>query len=171
MRVRTSAVGLALKLGTLVALLPAAGCYTYAGTTLESASLGTQARLRLDDDGFGRVVNQAAMSGFPVESLDVNRKGVVGRIVAIGSDDLSVEMRGIGGSVFRAEVPTGAIQELAVRSFSRKRTILTIAGGLALAGTLGSGAFGGTTTQGGPVPPDNMLMMFMPIPLVSIPFP
>lgn len=165
---RTSATRAALKLGALVALLPLVGCYTYAGVALDSASPGTQARLRLDEEGFVRVANQAAMSGFPVESMDVNRQGVVGRIVAVESDNLSVQMRGIGGSVFTADVPTVTIQELAVRSFSRGRTIGAIAFGVALAGTLGTGVFGGTTGQQGPPLPPNLLRSLQ---LVSIPFP
>ncbi len=143
-----SAIRWTLKLAAFVALLPLGGCYTYAVAPMETATAGTQARLRLDDDGFGRLANQAAMSGFPVQSLDANRKGVTGRIVSVGSNDVSVEMRGLGGSIFRAEVPTSAVREFAVRSFSTKNTILVLAGGVALASTLASGVLGGTTSTG-----------------------
>ena len=148
-------------LAALVALLPLGGCYTYAAAPMETAVAGTQARLRLDQDGFGRVANQAAMSGFPVQSLDANRRGVTGRIVSVGANDVSVQMRGLGGSVFTVEVPTSAVQEFAVRSFSRKNTILVVAGGVALASTLASGVFGGTISQGGGgVDPNNSVVSF-----------
>ena len=137
-----------LKLAMLFALLPLGGCYTYAAAPVDTAVAGTQARIRLDQDGFGRLANQAAMSGFPVQSLDANRRGVTGRIVSVGSNDVSVEMRGLGGSIFMVEVPTSAVQEFAVRSFSRKNTILVLAGGVALASTLASGVFGGTLSKG-----------------------
>lgn len=164
---RRSAARLALKLVALVVLMPAAGCYTYSATTLTSAAPGTQARLRLDDEGFVRVANQAAMNGFPVQLMDSNRKGVVGRIVEVGPSDLIVEIRGIGGSVFTAELPIRAIEEFAVRSFSRKRTLILAAAGVVLSGTLASGTFGGTTSQGGGTERDNSLVS---IPLLTIPF-
>jgi hypothetical protein len=167
-----SATVVALRLGALAALLPLAGCFTYIDSTLAETVPGTQARIRLDDDGFGRVVNQAAMNGFPIASLDMNRQGVVGRIMDVGPDNLSVQMRGTGTAMFTAEVQNNAIQSVAVRSFSAKRTIGAIAIGFALGGTLGSGVIGGTVTQQGD-PPEEMFVQipFVRIPLVSIPFP
>ena len=169
---KMSATVFVLKLGALGALLPLVGCFTYIDSTLEETAPGTQARLRLDDDGFGRVVNQAAMNGFPITSLDMNRKGIVGRILDIGPDNLSVQMRGTGSSMFTAEVLNNAIQSVAVRSFSPKRTVGAIAMGFALGATLGTGVIGGTTSQGGDPEPENFVQIpFVSIPLVSIPFP
>ena len=167
----TSAIVWLLKPAALVALLPLAGCFTYNATTLESTSPGTQARIRLDDDGFGRVVNQAAMGGFPVESLDMNRKGIVGRIVDLRADSLSVEMRGIGSAIFTADIQNTAIQEVAVRSFSATRTLGAIAIGFALGATLTSGVIGGSTSVDRPPEPDLFVLPHVSIPLVWIPFP
>lgn len=41
----------------LSALLPLLGCHTYAETSLDGLSTGLQARVRLDEEGFGRVLN------------------------------------------------------------------------------------------------------------------
>jgi hypothetical protein len=169
---KMSATVFALKVGALSALLPLVGCFTYIDSTLGEATPGTQARIRLDDDSFGRVVNQAAMNGFPITSLDMNRKGIVGRILEVGPDNVSVQMRGTGSSMFTAEVLSNGIQSVAVRSFSPKRTVAVIAIGFVLGATLGSGVVGGTTGQAGDPPePFFVEIPFVSIPLVSIPFP
>ncbi|SVD70933.1 uncharacterized protein METZ01_LOCUS423787, partial [marine metagenome] len=77
---KTSAIVFPLKFGALLLLLSLAGCYNYSEAVLESVSPGTPVRVRLTEDGFGRVVNQAATNGVPVESMDMNRRGFVGRI-------------------------------------------------------------------------------------------
>ena len=156
------------RFGLMAALLVQPACYAYVDTGLDTVTPGIQARFRLDQNGFGQVANQAALNNFPVQSLDSSRRGVVGRVLAVESSELSVEMRGIGGSVFTADVPTSAIEEVAVRSFSKSRTVGVMAFGVVLAGTLGSGAFGGTTGPGPPPPPDNM--SWIPLRLLSIPF-
>ena len=169
---KMSALAVGLRVGSLFVLLPLGGCFTYAEAPLEAASPGTQTRLRLDEDGFGRLVNQAAMNGFPVASLDMNRRGLIGRIMDVGPDNLSVRMRGIGGSMFTADIRTSAIEGVAVRSFSKGRTIGAIAAGFVLGGTLGGGVIGGTTSRGGGPEPENFVEIpFVSIPLVSIPFP
>ena len=164
---KMSAIAFPLKLGALVVLLSLTGCYNYSEAALGSVSPGTRVRLRLNEDGFGRVVNQAAMSGAPMESMDHNRRGFVGRIMDIGPDNMSVEMRGGGGSTFTAEVLTGAIQGLAVRSLSKPKTFGTLAGGVALFAMLVSGDFYGTTSTEPPVEPEHLV----PISFLSIPFP
>lgn len=168
---KMSTLAVRLKVGSLFVLLPLGGCFTYAEAPLEAASPGTQTRLRLDEEGFGRLVNQAAMNGFPIVSLDMNRRGLIGRIVDVGPDSLSVRMRGIGGSMFTADIRTSAIEGLAVRSFSKGRTLGAIAGGFVLAGTFGSGVIGGTTGRSTPESENFVQIPFVSIPLVSIPFP
>jgi hypothetical protein len=71
--------------------------------------------------------------------------------------------------VFLADVPTRSIEDFAVRSFSKKRTLVAIGFGFVLAGTLTAGVIGGTTSQGGPPPPDNLIGSHS-IPWISIPF-
>ena len=169
---KMSALAVGLRVGSLFVLLPLGGCFTYADAPLEAASPGTQTRLRLDEDGFGRLVNQAAMNGFPIARLDMNRRGLIGRIMDVGPDNLSVQMRGIGGSMFTADIRTSAIEGVAVRSFSKRRTIGAIAAGFALGATLGTGLIGGTTLGEDPEEPEYMVgIPYLSVPFVSIPFP
>jgi len=169
---KMSALAVGLRVGSLFVLLPLSGCFTYTEAPLEAASPGTQTRLRLNEDGFGRLVNQAAMNGFPIASLDMNRRGFIGRVTEVGPDNLSVQMRGIGGSTFTADISTSAIEGIAVRSFSKGRTIGVIAAAFVLGSTLGSGVIGGTTSRPGPPEPENFVQIpFISISLVSIPFP
>lgn len=141
------------RMAVLVVLLPMSGCYSYAEVPLTSLSPGVQARLRFSQDGFGRVVNQAAMNGVPVESFDLTARGVVGRVVVAGGETMTLQLRGAGGAVFDAQVPVVAIEESALRRFNAKRTVLAVAGVAALtAATFATGVIGGTTSS--PPPPD-----------------
>jgi hypothetical protein len=150
----------------LLALTPLfAGCYTYAETSLSSLSPGIQARVQLTEDGFGRVMNQAAENGVPVDMLDLAGHGVVGRVMTLGPSNVTVQMRGAGGSVFAAEVPTQAVQQVAVRTFSRSRTIGALAIGVALFSGLYAGTAGGTTSP--PAPEDPEMMVFPVAPFVA----
>ena len=151
-----------MKFGALVAILPLGGCFTYAAVPMEAASSGLQARLRLDDDGFVRVANQAAMGRYPVEWLDVTRQGIVGRIAEITSTVVRFEMRGLGGSLFTARVPRASVDEVAIRSFSIKNTVLMVAGGVFIAKTFASGVIGGLGGGGGGDDggPDNAIVSF-----------
>lgn len=148
---------------SLAALLPLTGCYTYATTSLDSLAPGLQARVRLDEDGFGRVLNQAVTNGVPAESMDVQGRGVVGRVVQLGAEDLTVELRGVGGSVFSAAVPNAAIREVALRRFSPRRTISAVAVGAALFAAVYTGTTGGTTTDEPPPDPDLMVLRLFSI--------
>ena len=149
----------------VVALLTMSGCYTYALVPTSSLSPGVQARLRLDQDGFGRVVNQAAMNSVPPETIDFTSRGVVGRVLATGSESVTVQLRGVGGAVFDAQVPVVSIEESALRRFSTKRTVLAVAGVTALvAASFATGWIGGTTSPGGPPDTDDFA------PRVSFPF-
>jgi hypothetical protein len=136
------------------------GCYTYSETSLSALSPGIQARVTLDEDGFGRVVNQAAVSGVPVDMLDMGGRGVTGRVMTLGPSNLTVQLRGAGGAVFDADVPTQAVQEVAVRTFSRNRTIGAVAVGAVLFAGLYAGTTGGTTGPAPPVEPEQMVAPF-----------
>ncbi len=164
---KTSAIVFPLKFGALLLLLSLAGCYNYSEAVLESVSPGTPVRVRLTEDGFGRVVNQAATNGVPVESMDMNRRGFVGRITDFGPGTMNVEMRGAGGATFTAEVLTGAIEGLAVRSFSKGKTLGIVGGVFALFAIMVQGDFYGTTGPEQPVEPEYLV----PISSFSIPFP
>lgn len=151
----------------LLAVLPMTGCYTYREASLASLSPGAQARLRLDQDGFGRVANQAAMNSFPVESLDLTGRGVVGRVVETEGDVMTMQLRGIGGAVFDAEVPVLAVQEFALRQLSARRTILAV-GAVALLSivTFSADWVGGTTSPPGPPDTDDLAPSFsIPVPI------
>lgn len=149
----------------LVALLTTSGCYTYAPVPMSALSPGVQARLRLDQDGFGRVVNQAAMNSVPPETMDLTARGLVGRVVATGSESVTVQLRGVGGAVFDAQVPVVSIEESALRRFNTKRTALAVTGVAALvAASFATGWIGGTTSGGGPPDGDDFA------PRVSFPF-
>jgi hypothetical protein len=140
----------------LVASITMSGCYTYALVPASSLSLGVQARLRLDQDGFGRVVNQAAMNSVPPETIDFTSRGVVGRVVATGSESVTVQLRGVGGAVFDAQVPVVSIEESALRRFSTKRSVLAVTGVVALVtASFATGWIGGTTSAGGPPDTDD----------------
>lgn len=140
----------------LVASVTMSGCYTYASVPMSSLSPGVQARLRLDRDGFGRVVNQAAMNSVPPETMDLTARGLVGRVVATGSESVTVQLRGAGGAVFDAQVPVVSIEDTALRRFSGKRTVLAVTGVAALVtATFATGWIGGTTSSGGPPDPDD----------------
>jgi hypothetical protein len=148
----------------LTASLPLLGaCYTYADTSLETLSPGNQTRVQLDEEGFGRVVNQAAMNGVPMENLDLGGRGVSGRLMSLDPSTMMVEMRGAGGSVFSADIPMHAVQGVAVRTFSRKRTVLAVGLGAVLGSLVYSGTVGGTTGPNPDPEPVNMRVPFFTI--------
>jgi hypothetical protein len=142
MKVQAAWVGRGVTVAAIPVLM---GCYTYTETSLETLSPGIQTRVQLDEDGFGRVVNQAAVNGVPVENLDLGGRAVSGRLMSLDPTNMKVEMRGAGGSVFAAEIPRYAVQGVAVRTFSPKRTVLAAGLGAALGGFIYSGTVGGTT--------------------------
>jgi hypothetical protein len=154
------------RLLVAIAALPLAGCYTYSQTSLESLSTGVQTRVRLDEDGFGRVVNQAATNGVPVATMDFGGREVAGRLRSVGPGSLWLELRRPGGSVFAAEIPLQSIQDAAVRKFSPRRTVGAVAISAAAASLIYAGTVGGTTTPNPPEPPENLR-----VPLFSITIP
>jgi len=151
--------------GFFLGVVALGGCYTYSVAPLESLAPGLQARVRLDEDGFGQILNQAAMSGVPMEMIDLERRGVIGRVVELQADNLRVELRGIGGTVFAAAVPTFQIQEVALRKFSKPRTLAALAAGAIAFGAILKGTAGGTTSPGEPPGPDNMVFPLLSLPL------
>lgn len=146
-----------------MATFPLAACYTYTATPVEGLSPGLQARVRLDEDGFGRVLNQAATNRVPPESMDLQGRGVVGRVLRVEPDTLTVELRGVGGSVFSAAVPSYAIQEVALRTFSPRRTLGVVVVGAALFAAVFTGTSGGRASDGPPPQPDLTILRLFSI--------
>ena len=134
------------------------GCYTFQGSSLDAIPPGHQARVVLDADGFGRIANQAAMNGITADRLDMTGRGIIGRVVELDPELLTLELRGSGSAAYRVHVPTRSIQMVEQREFSRTRTIAAVAGGAVLFSTLvGSGIVGGSTGVAQPADPDRLL--------------
>lgn len=156
------------KVALFVVCVPLSGCYAYMDSSIETLTPGTAVRVRLDEDSFGRVLNQAASDGYDARRLDARRRGLVGRVTETTGDSLSILLRGAGGSVYTARMPNWAISESAVRQFDLKKTGLVVAGFSAFTvAAFGGGWFGGTTSR---VTPEGPQMMTTN-PIISIPFP
>ena len=151
-------LGKSVRVGAFIAMLPLAGCYTWVAASPDSLIPGTQARVRLTQDGFGRVVNQSAANGVPVERLDFTNRGVIGRVVEFGSDELMIELHGAGSAVFAAAVPRRAIEGVALREFRPARTAAIVAASVLIGGTV----LGGTVGGGGSGDVDDVLNLVMP---------
>ncbi len=148
----------AARLLSLGALLPLGGCFSYSTVPLATIGPDQQARLTLDQDAFGRVMNQAAVEGFPVQVMNVSNNRISGRVESVSANDLTIQLRGAGASVLTTQVATGAIREAAIREFDRGNTIITVAAGVgALALMIRGGVVGGGTTEGPEVDPENMI--------------
>jgi len=159
------------RLLLLLIFLPLTACYAYVDSSIEALTPGTNTRIRLDEDSFGRVVNQAASDGYNTQGLDYIRRGLLGRVTESTSDSLSVLLRGVGSSVYTVRVPNWAISESAVREFDLKRTGLVV-GGTSLLFVTGflNGWIGGTTSlqTNQNAPPAEYMT---PVPIFSIPLP
>jgi hypothetical protein len=150
----------------LVASVPLlAACYTYTETSIETLSPGIQTRVRLDEEGFGRVVNQAASNGVPMENLDFGGRELSGRLLSLEPTNMIVQLRGAGGSVFSADIPMQGVQAVAVRTFSSRRTIFAVAASAAAGSLLWAGTVGG----GGDEFPDPDDGSRVSIPIFSLP--
>ena len=151
-----------------VLLLAAGGCFSYSTVPLETIAPDQQARLVLDQDAFGRVMNQAAVEGFPVQMMNVSGNRISGRVADVSSGALTIQLRGAGASLLSTQVATGAIQEAAVRQFNRRNTIITVAASVGVAALMiQGGVFPGGTQGSGDVDPQNMtgLRLFaLPVP-------
>ena len=154
MNATTSVLRRCRRLAAIPALLiPLGACFSYSTVPLDTVAADQTARLTLDQEGYGRVINEAAADGFPVQSMNLSNSRVSGRVSEIGDDGLTIQMRGAGGALFTTEVARRSIQEVAVREFNRNSTLLT-AGGIVVIGAamLSGRSTGGASGQ--PQPPD-----------------
>ena len=142
-----------LKLTAMSVLLFAlGGCFSYSTVPLETVTPDQQARFVLDQEGFGRVMNQAAVEGFPVQMMNLSGNRISGRVAGITAETLTIQLRGAGSSVLTTQVATRSIQEAALRQFDRRNTILTIGAGLGAAALM---IQGGVIPAGGTESPDD----------------
>lgn len=148
-----------LKLAALsVFLLAAGGCFSYSTVPLETIAPDQQARLVLDQDAFGRVMNQAAVEGFPVQMMNLSGNRISGRVAGVSSDALTIQLRGAGSSVLTTQVATRSIQEAALRQFDSRSTVLTIGAGLGAAVLMiQGGVVPGGSTDSPDDNPENMI--------------
>ena len=158
-----------LKIAAMSALLlPLGGCFSYSTVTLDTVAPDQTARITLDQEGFGRVMNQAAVEGFPVQMMNLSGNRISGRVAGVSSDALTIQLRGAGASVLSTQVATGAIQEVAIRQFNRTNTIITVGASLGVAALMiQGGVFPGGTQGSSDVDPQNMTSLR----LFSIPVP
>ena len=141
-----------------VLLLAVGGCFSYSTVPLETIAPDQQARLVLDQEGFGRVMNQAAMQGFPVQMMNVSGNRVSGRVASVSSDTLVIRLRGAGASMLSTQVATSTIQEAAIRQFDRSNTIVTIGASLGVAALMiQGGVVPGGSTDSPDDNPENMI--------------
>ena len=61
----------------LLAFAPLTGCYAYVESGTEALSPGVNARIRLDPESFGMLVNQAASDGYDAQRLDHRRVSLI----------------------------------------------------------------------------------------------
>ncbi len=149
-------------------LLPLGACFSYSTVPLEAIAADQQARFVLDQDAYGRVMNQAAMEGFPVQMMNLSGNRISGRVADTSPDSLTIQLRGAGASVLTTQVATRAIREAAIREFNRNNTIITVAAGVgALALMIQGGVIPAGTQDNPDVDPENMIGLR----LFSIPIP
>jgi hypothetical protein len=90
--------------------------------------------------------------------LDFTNRGVIGRVVEFGPDELMIELHGAGSAVYAATVPRRAIEGVALRKFRPARTVALVAAGVLIVSTVFSGSVGGGGTQD----VDDVLNLVMP---------
>lgn len=143
---------------TSVLLLPLGACFSYSTVPLETVTADQQARLVLDQDAFGRVVNQAAIEGFSVQTMNLSGNRVSGRVANTSPDSLTIQLRGAGASLLTTRVAIRSIQEAAIREFDRNNTIITVAAGVGALSLMIQGGVIPAGTQDNPdVDPENMI--------------
>ena len=139
-------------------LLPLGACFNYSTVPLATIAPDQQARLVLDQEAFGRVMNQAAEEGFPVQLMNLSGNRLSGRVAEISAETLTIQLRGAGASVLTTRIDTRAIQESAIREFDRNNTIITVAAGVgALALMIRGGVIPAGTTDNPDIDPENMI--------------
>lgn len=165
----TSVLRPRLRLAAMpVLLLCVGGCFSYSTVPLETIAADQQARFVLDQDGFGRVMNQAAVDGFPVQTMNLSGNRISGRVASVSSDALTIQLRGAGASVLTTRIATRSIQEAAIREFDRTNTIITVAASVGVAALMiQGGVIPAGTTDNPDVDPENMIGLR----LFSIPVP
>ena len=143
---------------TLVLLVPLGACFSYSTVPLETVAPDQQARLTLDQDGFGRVMNHAAVEGFPVQLMNLSDNRISGRVATVSADNLTIQLRGGGASLLTTQVATGSIQEIAIRQFDRSNSIIAIGVGVGAAFLmLQGGVIAAGSTDNPDVDPENMI--------------
>lgn len=141
-----------------VLLLAAGGCFSYSTVPLETIAPDQQARFVLDQEAFGRVMNQAAMEGFPVQMMNLSGNRISGRVAGVSADNVTIQLRGAGASMFSTQVATSGIQEAAIRQFDRTKSIITVAGSVgAFALLIQGGVFPAGTQDNSETDPENMI--------------
>ena len=133
----TSALRRCRKLAAAGALMvPLGACFNYSTVSLETLAPDQTARFTLDQEGFGRVVNEAAVGGFPVQSMNLSNNRISGRVSEVAEEGPTVQLRGAGGSLFTTQLARGSIQEVAVREFDRNNTLLAAGGVVVIVGAM-----------------------------------
>lgn len=154
--------------GMSMLLLAVGGCFSYSTVPLEAVAPDQTARFSLNQDGFGRIVNEAAVGGFPVQSMNLSNNRISGRVSEVGEEDLTIQLRGAGGSLFTTQVSLRSIQDVAVREFDRNNTLLAAGGVVVIAAALLRGrATGGASGQ--PQPPETENMIGLSLFSIAVP--
>ena len=87
MTATTSVLRRCRKLAAAGALMvPLGACFNYSTVSLETLAPDQTARFTLDQEGFGRVVNEAAVGGFPVQSMNLSNNRISGRVSEVGEE-------------------------------------------------------------------------------------
>lgn len=141
-----------------VLLLAVGGCFSYSTVPLETIAPDQQARFVLDQEAFGRVMNQAAMEGFPVQMMNLSGNRISGRVAGVSAENVTIRLRGAGASMLSTQVATSTIQEAAIRRFDRTNTILTLGASVGVAALMiQGGVVPGGSTDTPDDNPENMI--------------
>ena len=143
-------------LAALTLLTSVSGCYAYIPTTSTTLAETTPVTVRLTLPG---TVALASTLGQGVNELDgtVLRSTADSLVLAV-EKMYTVGRQEFGSSGTTAALPRGYITDVKVRTFSRKRTTLTILGSIGLAAAVGGAAVtvgksSGDGPGGGVIPP------------------
>lgn len=165
-RIPASPPGGGARLALMAALPMLAACFSYVPTPLDGLAPGVQARFQLTPEGFGRMLNQAAMSGVSIDAVDLGRRSVAGRLVRVDEHAFTLQLRGPGAASFAADLPEIAVEEVARRELDTRRTLAVAAAAAVTGFFLFRGQVGGSTA--GPDPPQPEQSRH---PLISLPVP
>ncbi len=148
----------------LLALLPAAGCYSYQTIRMEEVRPDLPVKLRVTPEAGGRV---APVLGYMTQDLS-------GTVVSVDRDTVLLtvatptapESRTIQLLYQRVEVPVSQVIEVQQRSFSRGKTYACVAGVAAVGAAVTVAAFTGFLGASGgdvqPPPAENHLAAPVP---------